>query len=335
MIQGTAQFGRAYQLIVSSSSVINTPLAESAAPLTTQLDLSNLRFTFSVKSMDVETPNTLTVRVYNPSASTVAAIKQGEFTKVTLSAGYEANVNYGVIFYGDIKRVNIGREDNVNSYVEILAGDGDLAYNFGIVNTTVGANSSPQQRFAVLSDRYNNYGISTDPNAQNAFTTVGGILPRGAVLFGLIRDEMAALAQAAQARWSIQKGVLTVIPNSGYLPGEAVVLNSQSGLIGVPEVTDNGVNVRMLLNAKLRIGGLVSINQNLINQQIVQQQGYPSYTGLYFPAQTASDGTYRVLVINHAGDTRGQGWYTDIVCLAVNVAAPGSPQQYACQEFPG
>jgi hypothetical protein len=107
-----------------------------------------------------------------------------------------------------------------------------------------------------------------------------------------------------------------------------VQLSSQTGLIGVPEVTDNGITARMLLNGTLQIGGRVQINQNDINKQVVMSQGFPNYNSVYLPAQTTSDGTYRVLVLNHEGDTRGQAWYTDIVCLALE-------NQSVAQVYPG
>jgi hypothetical protein len=312
LISGTAQFGRQYNLTVTNAGW--------------GLDLSQLHFKFKVYSMDLETPNHATIRVYNLSPDTVARIKGGEFTYVVLSAGYQNNVNYGVIFQGDIKRVYTGRESNVDNFVEILAADGDLAYNFGVVKTTVGPNSTPEQRFNAVVQAVQGLGVTIDPNASNAFTSTGGVMPQGQVLFGLFRSLMRELSDSAVARWSIQKGAVVVIPNSGYLPGEAVVLNSQSGLIGVPEVTDSGINARMLLNAKLRIGGLVNINQKLINQQVVQQQGYPSYNSLYFPAQVSSDGNYRVLVMSHEGDTRLLPWWTDITCLNVSLSALAGSQ---------
>jgi hypothetical protein len=271
----------------------------------------------------------MSVRIYNPSPTTAGKIQRGEFSKISLAAGYQAGVNYGVIFSGDIKHVYIGRENNIDNYVEILAGDGDFAFNFAVANTTVAAGASSADVFNSLSKYAKDNGLDVDPAAVSVFASTGGVMPRGAVLFGLWRSEMTKLCRSAQARWSIKQGKLIVIPDTGYLPGEVVVMNSQTGLVGVPQVTDNGITARMLLNGKLQIGGRVKIDQADINKQIVQQQGYPNYNSLYFPAQTTTDGTYRVLVLNHEGDTRGQAWYTDIVCLAlqkdtVAQAYPGS-----------
>jgi hypothetical protein len=311
-IPSAAQFGRAYNLAVSNNN--------------NALDLSSLHFKFNVKCADVETPNTCVVRAYNVSPTTVDALKSKEFTQLMLQAGYQNNVNFGIIFKGDIKRFNTGREKNTDSYVEIMAGDGDLLYNFGLVNTNVGPGSTPQTR---LSEIIKNLDAQIDQNANDVIAATGGILPRGAVMFGLGRVMLRELANSAGARWSIQQGVITFIKNTGYLPGEAVVLNSQSGLIGTPDATDVGIKARMLLNAKLRIGGLVQINQALINQTLVNKPGLKNNGGLYFPAQTTDDGFYRVLYIEHTGDTRANEWYSDIICLNVDVSAMSGSQVQA------
>src|ERR1700760_4157700 len=98
------------------------------------LDLSNLRFRFEVKASDVETPNTLVVRVYNLAEQTVNSIIQ-EFDTVTLTAGF-VNGNKGNIFQGDIKQFYFGKERNVDSFLEIRAGDGDIAYTKTVINET-------------------------------------------------------------------------------------------------------------------------------------------------------------------------------------------------------
>lgn len=312
-----AQFGRAYSLTVSGQAATGESV----------LDLSALHFKFFVRCMDVETPNTMDVRIYNPSSQTAERLRRNEFTKIQLSAGYQDGVNYGLIFAGDIKHVHTGRENNIDNYIQVLAGDGDLLYNFGVVNTSVGPDATPKDVFNVLDNYAQQQGCTVEPTAADVFASTGGVLPRGGVLFGLFRNAMGQLNRAARSRWSIRNGQLIVVKDSGYLPGTVVVLNSTSGLIGVPEVTDNGISVRTLLNGLIQIGGQVQINQRDINKQIVQQQGYPNYNSLYFPAQTTSDGTYRVLVLNHEGDTRGQAWYSDMVCLALDKGA--------AQIFPG
>jgi hypothetical protein len=114
-----------------------------------------------------------------------------------------------------------------------------------------------------------------------------------------------------------------MVAMSGYLPGEAVELNALSGMIGIPEQTDNGIKVRSLLNSKLRIGGSIKINNNDINQTIQQNPSaapvpFNQWTGIQLLAKVSDDGIYKLYVIEHSGDTRGQEWYSDLICLAVD-----------------
>lgn len=273
------------------------------------LDLSSLRFTFKVFNADVQTPNTAYIRVYNLSDGTARQVRN-EYSSVILQAGYEKG-NFAVIFQGTIKQFKIGKESNVDSYLDIMAADGDIGYNFGVANQTLKAGSSAVD---VIKAAAKGMGFALDPNANVGLT--GGILPRGKVLFGMWRDYMAQLAATQDSRWSIQNGTLVLVKISGYLPGDVVQINSATGMIGIPEATDNGIEVMTLLNPLVKIGRRVQINNKDVTQTIVREQFFPSYTsGPTLVASVTDDGFYRVLVAEHEGDTRGQSWYTKITCL--------------------
>jgi hypothetical protein len=283
-----------------------------------------MRFTFKTKLADEQSPNTLYVRVYNLSDSTVKTI-QKEFTTITLQAGYETG-NFGVIFQGTIKQIATGRERNVDSYLDIWAADSDEFYNFAVISLSLKSGQTPQQVINAIQSAPSVNGVDTLPFASDASGLIAGAgagtaqaLSRGKVLFGMTRDYARDWANKYGYRWSMQNGQFVVVPITGYRPGEAVVLSSTTGLIGVPEATNDGVKARALLNPLIRIGGLVQIQQSDINQITLQQQGLQ-----YSPAVatvTTAQGFYRVLVAEFEGDTRGNPWYVDIVCLAVDVSA--------------
>jgi hypothetical protein len=280
------------------------------------LDLSNLRFRFEVRAADTETPNTATVRVFNLAQQTVNSVIQ-EFDTVTLTAGYQ-NGNQGIIFQGDIKQFRKGKEKNVDSYLDILAGDGDRAYNNAVINQTFPAGLDAQQTLATIAAQA---GLPVSQATQDLQLT-GGILPRGKVAFGMARTYFRKLANANNCRWSIQNGVVTLIANTGYLPGQAVQINSASGMIGTPEQTDNGITIRCYLNPLIQIGQRVHINNASINQTVLKSHFFPSYTSQYYPATVTNDGFYRVLVAEHVGDLRSNDWYTELTCLSVDSSSP-------------
>jgi hypothetical protein len=287
------------------------------------IDLSQLRFRFEVRASDVETPNTLVVRVYNAAQQTVNSITK-EFDTVTLTAGYQ-NGNKGTIFQGNIKQTFEGRERNVDRYLDIMAGDGDIAYTQGVVNQTFPANTTTAQEFAAYVASVASTGLTAAVSAPGILNETGGTNPknlRGKTVFGMFRLAMGDLAQRVNARWSIQNGVVTLIPITGYLPGQAVQINSATGMIGTPEQTEGGIMIRCYLNPLIRIGQLVQINQGDINQNTLNKQMFPSYTSQFYPATTTHDGFYRVLVHEMNGDTRGNEWYSELTCLAADISSP-------------
>jgi hypothetical protein len=291
------------------------------------IDLSQMRFSFEVRASDVETPNTAAIRVYNLKDDTrnailgpKGAIPTGDDT-VTLTCGYQ-NGNKGTIFQGNIKRFNYGKERNVDSYLEILAADGDQPYNNALQNQAFPKGTNDQQ---TLSSLAGTLGIPVSPAANNLVSTGGIVLPRGKVQFGMARLFMKDLAKNKDARWSIQNGTIELVPNQGYLEGEAVQLNSASGMLGTPEQTDNGIIVRCYLNPLIRIGQAIQINNGDINQsQTYSQTFYPTYTSQYYPATTTNDGFYRVLVAEHFGDLRSNDFFTELTCLSIDKSSPVS-----------
>ncbi len=314
------QFGRQASLIVSTG--------------TQGLDLSEMRFKFQTRNADEQAPNTLYVRIYNLADSTVKTI-QKEFTTVTLQAGYE-NGNYGIIFSGTIKQFATGRERNIDSYLDVWAADSDEFYNFSVIGLSLAAGQTPQQVIQAIQSAQSVNGVAPLPFATDASGLIAGAgagtaqtLSRGKTMFGMTRDYARDWAQKYGYRWSMQNGQFVVVPITGYRPGEAVVLSSTTGLIGIPEATNDGVRARALLNPLIRIGGLVQIAQSDINQITLQQQGLQ-----YAPAVatvTTAAGFYKVLVAEHSGDTRGNDWYVDVTCLAVDVSA--SNQNNSVQAF--
>lgn len=280
------------------------------------LDLSELRITFATQQQDVESPSNVLIRVHNLADDTEKRIR-GEFSRVTLQAGYDAA--FGVIFQGQIKQFGMGRVDAKNKYLDLLCADGDEAYNFAYVNKTLAAGSNARDEVNAAGAAMKPHGIDMGYIAD----ATGGVLPRGKVLFGLARASMRRAARNMGTSWTINNGQVNVVPLDGYLPGEAVALNSQTGMIGVPQQTENGLIVTCLLNPKIVVGGLIQINERDINRVIgapgnTANVAYNTYTGVQRLATTTFDGFYRVIVAEHRGDTRGQEWYTTMTCLAVN-----------------
>lgn len=273
------------------------------------LDLSKMHIKFQIKRSNTQTPNTADILVYNLSEETATQIKK-EFTKVVLQAGYENNA--GVIFQGNIKQVIVGRESATDTFINIIAGDGDLAYNFSIVNTTLAPG-------ATLNDQANAAATSMSKMGTNAGfqgEMPPGRLPRGKVMFGNAREYMRDIAQTSNQDWSIQDGEVQFLPLRAYAKGTAIEITSKTGMIGTPQQTNEGLNVKCLINPLIKVGGRIKIDNAAVAAYKINL-AQPNSPANIAPPLTA-DGVYFVYVIEYTGDTRGIDWYSNLVCLTID-----------------
>ena len=86
-------------------------------------------------------PRSITCQSH-PVQNTVGKVKQ--YGRVQLAAGYDDN--FGMIFDGTVLLYVIGKENPVDSYIEIHGGDGDELLNHGAVALNWPAGSTPSQR---------------------------------------------------------------------------------------------------------------------------------------------------------------------------------------------
>lgn len=274
------------------------------------LDLSQLRIKFSVKRSDTMTPNVADIRVYNLDEQTALTIRK-EFTRVILQAGYESN--FGVIFQGNIKQVIIGRESATDTFIDIIAGDGDRAYNFAIVNATIAKGGTQTDQINASVAAMSSKGVT----AGHLGDIPPNQLPRGKAMFGNARSYLRDSAQTTGKVWSIQDEKVTFVGKKTYLPGTAVVLTSKTGMIGTPQQTNEGVNVKCLLNPNIKIATRIKIDNASIQRFKINLQVPNSAANI--PAPLTADGVYYVLVVEHSGDTRGVEWYSSLICLNIDV----------------
>jgi baseplate hub protein gp41 len=307
------QFGRSCKLIVYGADQQG-------------LDLSELHIVFNVKRSDTMTPNIADIRVYNLDDKTAQAIKAafapGQPNSSTLLAYYPGHVllqggyesNFGVIFQGNIKQIIIGRESATETFMDIIAGDGERAYNYAVVSTTIAAGSTQKDQIATAVGTMNTRGVS----AGDLGKTPDVKLPRGKVMHGNARKYLRDAAANTDHSWSIQDEKVTFIPKRSYLPGEAVILTSKTGMVGAPQQTDAGVNVKCLMNPLIQIGTRIKIDNASIQRLKINLSVAGSSANI--PAPLSADGVYYVLSTEHQGDNRGINWYTTVVGIMMDIS---------------
>jgi hypothetical protein len=294
------------------------------------LELGTLRVTFEVHRGDLLTPNTCDVKIFNLSDTTANTINT-EFTQLKLLVGYEGQ-QLQQVFYGSIKQVRRGREDQRNSYLAITAADGDAAYNFSCVALTLAAGHTPTNAVEAMIQAMARQAISSPTTDTGGQTVTQGYLPtlstnrsvRGRVFFGLCRNELRQLAAENNCTCTIQDGKVHLIPLNSFIPGTAVLITPATGLIGVPEVTQNGVEMTVLMNPAIKIGQLVQLKGGVNEYRYGVDLHSQQINDLLSKSSTKLNaaGLYYCMKIEHFGDTRGTAWYSKLTCLAVDATYP-------------
>lgn len=317
------------------------------------ISLSNFKVTFTIQWADTRWPRVANVKIYNLSADTNNRIMGNEFSKIRIIAGYDGiapsvteeqvgvarkvdpaqsgqrdGQNFGLILEGDIRFTVTGKDNAVDSWLLIQAVGEHEAFLYASVKTTLAAGYTVADIHNAAMTSFAPFGITKGITGDMPPT----VFPRGLPLYQSTRNVMDSVAGMCKSTWQLIDGTVQMVPENKYIH-EAIVLNAQTGLIGMPQQTMGaGVNVRCLINPNIRINGLIQLDQAsvyramLSDSEIAQSQGRLSETdqngnkvvsgSLQQPASVATDGVYIVKAIDYTGDTRGQAWYMDLMCFA-------------------
>jgi hypothetical protein len=274
-------------------------------------DLSQLHVQFQIRNANIQTLKWAVIRIYNPSNALAQTI-QRQYVRVTLSAGYEDNL--ASIFQGEIYAIERGQENATDTYLEIRAQDGDRAYNLAVSTIILPIHYLADDIYKHILGDLGRYGITQGYKPPFKETP-----SMGAYSFhGRTRDALRQLAKDVDCTWGIEDGKLNFTPINGIIPGPVPVLTAASGLIGTPRQTIGGINLRCLLNPAIRAGGQISIdNASLATLRLTEYNRTPDYV-----PSTDNDGAYKAFQVTQTGDTRGNAWYTDCICSAVDGTVP-------------
>ena len=315
----TQQFLRACTLSLSGSSSLSIP---GGGP-------TDLRIEAAIGASTIQSPNPARFRISNPNPQTIASFKNQEFKQLTWEAGYVGNV--GLIYTGDIKQsLYAHAEDNVTAYIDVFCAEGANAYQQSHVNKTLSAGWKPQDKVQLALDAMKPFGI-TGLGLMNVDLSQPA-RPRGRAVVGMARDVLREVALSLGAVWSIQGSQVHMVDHAKSLQSDGpVVLNSQTGLVGWPQQTEDGIIARCLINPAIKVHTQVQIDQASINpaERDNSQSGGFGTVGsknqaLDQTGQIAADGIYRVIFLEVEADTRGQPWYQTLTLLATGASLNAS-----------
>lgn len=237
------------------------------------------------------------IGLYNLSTDTAnKAFKRG--VVVTFRAGYEDSID--VIFVGTIKNV-LRERQGPNTITRLIAAGTRLPSDQAQVNETLG-------KGVRVTDIIRACGFATNTPIDMDDTQFSDIepYPRGYVVDGDPRVIMDNLAKTHNFNYTFENERLIVVREGYSREGPVHVVSQFTGMEGIPEITEEGVDVTVRLNPKIRIGGRYRIESDLATF---------NFSNLYFVdiPESAGVGEYKIFKVTHTGDTWGDAWSTKIV----------------------
>lgn len=214
-----------------------------------------LRLNFELERSIDATQDRGTVKIYNLSEEHSARIEE-RGRAVTLEAGYLDGAGLAVLFVGEAQRVRAGR-DRLAHIVTIDIGDQVRQKNrLGGVYSDSLAGPVSVRRIAqrIIAAMELAPGPLDNIPADATFTNwhEGGSRPASASL--------TTLLATVDCTWFEEDGLIRINRvGMGQVDAPSLTTSPQTGLIETPRPTDQGLELRMFLEPRVRIGAALTI----------------------------------------------------------------------------
>lgn len=256
---------------------------------------AQLRVSFSVSKDVSGNANEASIEIWNLAKQHRAAVGK-ELDKVTLEAGYipppalaqnGTQNNVGIIFKGVMRDVEHRRE-GPDVITRISCGDGDAALRKAVISKTFKAGTPVKEVVEELHKQFEKEGVD-----RGEWKGLDDLPPykRPYSMCGSCSREMDRIGRSHRLYWSSQNEALEIIPSDGAIESSAFV-SPRTGLIDSPTITDNGVQVKALLNPEIRPNRKV-----VVESEVLEMNG--------------EGGAYRVSQATYNGDNRGGDFTVD------------------------
>lgn len=232
---------------------------------------------FDVEQKSGSTPNKATVEFFNLSDDSIRYLESPGLVLQILAGSRSAST----LFFGDISRKSVETEWAQPDYkTKITAADGRRIFRQTKFSRSYPAQTTRSQIFsdvlAAMGQRLTYY----DPEIQEI------TYPASTSFCAHARTVLDELFEPDGSVWSIQGDGVQVLAQGRPAQRGAIVLSSDTGMIGVPKRTSNGVEVKADLNTGISPGAVVIVKSQILS------------------------GQYRVTATKHAGSTFGDQWET-------------------------
>lgn len=268
----------------------------------TEFEIIDLRINFKIEKSLVGYPNLGNIKIYNLSENSRNQIEE-ENLKIQLFAGY-VDGEAPLLFDGDIINV-VHQKSGVDWITEIFAADGVNILSTATINKTLKAGVDTEQIYNELISQMEGISKGVTEGLKNCLSGKRSLL-RDLQLTGNVKDWLDKIAKDCGFEYSVNDGVIETVPTG--LPVSdvpTITINQGTGMIGSPERTEIGINVKHFLLPELKLGRTIRIES--ISEKI-------NVGNLFFRKipTVRDEGIYRIDKLIHSGDTRDNLWESQI-----------------------
>lgn len=267
------------------------------------LELTRIDVTFSVTRTLKPEPNTAELGIYNLNPDHRSQVESQVSVPVIIEAGY-VGAGRSVIFHGDMRNAATERE-GADRITRLESGDGERRRQRARISRSFRGGTSVETVLRELASALGvGIGNAVEAFRSATFSTGAAVFRERCVLSGGVAAELEQLCRSCGLEYSIQNGALQVLPRGRPLQGTAIVLNSDSGLIGSPK-KERDDRQRPLLTAVCMM--IPDVNPGRLVQ--IQSEDV--------------SGQFRIESTVHKGDTAGSDWTIELTMRGADARAAG------------
>ena len=254
------------------------------------------RIAFNVVKTSESAPNKAKITIYNISQESRNFLEDDDLV-VFLKAGYKDGV--GTIFFGDVVRMESQR-NGPDILTMLECGDSEKILLTAHIDIGLGAGATNIQALNLAAAKLNLtlgpiQGVKTI-NYLNGFT-----------FSGLAKDLLDQIAKQTGTEFNVQDGEIRILPPDATDTQTAVLITPETGLVGFPTKTKDGVTFKSLLNPNLKPGRAVKLESK-------QFQGEFGAKSDKKASQSLSDSgaIIKVRKVVFDGDTEEGSWFSTV-----------------------
>lgn len=229
---------------------------------------------FRVKRTPTRKPNTAQVKIWNLGPDSIEYLKTKGLAMILLAGDDTASQ----IFRGDVGRRGIlTKRQGPNLVTTIKAGDGRRIWRDSWFSKSYPPATTRDQ---MLNDLIAILGAPLGGRGAVPPLTFAG----PTAFNSPARDALTELLAVDQSGWNIQDGAIWLFAQGEPAPGNAILVSTETGLMGSPTITDKGVNFSLRLRGEIKERSLIQLRSK-------------EFTG-----------ALRAVTVNHDGDSYARSW---------------------------